>query len=184
MERESTTFGLSPEKLARLLNIGSDASQAEDKVGPEQKKAELLHDWLAATLPADAALVESLPKIVGRLCRRLLPLVGEPFGNLLQNPKTDVAVIKKIKDYSKKMVASARSETEHDAATAIYYAAIASALVFHDKRITKFSYQSLKNSFSTLVESSWLTSEITDLFRKACRLWEQKLKHKAKETTR
>ncbi len=178
MDKKSTTFGLGPEKLARLLNIGSDISETENDVDQKEKKAELLHDWLAATLPLDAVLLETLPTILQRLCRQLQPHVGEPFGNLLKEPKTDILVIRKIKDYSKKLVTSAKSEAEHDAATAIYFAAIASALLFHDRKITTFSYKSLDESFSKLINEKWIAKDIAELFSRACRACRQKSKRK------
>jgi len=180
MDKESTTFGLSPEKLARLLNIGSDIGETPNEPDPEEKKAQLLHDWLAATLPLDAVLIESLPVILQRLHRQLWPYLGEPFGNLLKNPKIDILVIRKIKDYSKKLVTSAKSKAEHDAATAIYFAAIASALLYNDVKITKFSYKSLDESFSRLVDQKWITAEMAELFSRACIVCRQKDKGKQK----
>jgi hypothetical protein len=175
MDKESTTFGLNPEKLARLLKIGSDISQTDEKIDPEHKKAELLHDWLAATLPLDAALAEQLPIVIRRLCKELQPLSGEPFGKLLEDSKTNVEVLNKIKGYSKKLVTAAKSEAENDAATVVYYAAIASALFFHDQKITRFSYKDLEQSFSCLVKNSWIPMDLINLFEKASLLCKKKL---------
>ncbi|MHC4109504.1 MAG: hypothetical protein ACYSUY_00415 [Planctomycetota bacterium] len=182
MDKESTAFGLSPEQLAHLLKIGSDTSHADNEVDREQKKTELLHDWLTATLPLDAAIAKALPTILRRLCQELRPLAGKAFGDLLKDPKTDIAAIRKIKDYSKKMVGCAKSETEHDAATAIYYAAIASALVFHNQRITKFSYESLNNSFSTLTGHNWLTPDLAQLLKEASEFCREEAKRGGQET--
>ena len=178
MDKKSTTFGLGPEKLARLLNIGSDISETENDVDEKEKKSELLYDWLAATLPLDAIFIETLPTILQRLYRQLQLHADESFGNLLKEPKTDILVIKKIKDYSKKLVSSSKSEAEHDAATAIYFAAIASALVFHDRKITTFSYKSLCESFSKLIDEKWIAEDIAELFSRACRVCRQKSKRK------
>ena len=183
MDKESTAFGLSSEQLARLLKIGSDTSQADSKVDQEQKKTELLHDWLAASLPLETALVESLPKILRHLCQELRPMAGKPFGDLLKEPNTDIAAIEKIKDYSKKIVASAKSEAEHDAAAAIYYAAIASALVYHKKTITKFSYKNLRDSFSALTDQAWLTPDLVALFEDASKLCQEKTERWEREST-
>jgi hypothetical protein len=184
MDKESTAFGLSPEQLASILKIGLDARIAEDKLNQEQKKAELLHDWLAATLPLDAVIVKALPTVLRRMFEQLRPLAGKPFGDLLKEPNTDIAAIVKIKDYSKKMVASAKSEAEHDAATAIYYAAIASALVFHNKTITKLSYKNLRDSFWTLSKQAWLTPDLAELFEKARKLCQDKTERWERESTK
>ena len=73
---------------------------------------------------------------------------------------------------------SAKSEAEHDAATAVYFAAIASALLFHDRKITTFSYKSLDESFSKLINEKWIVKDIAELFDRACRVCRQKSKGK------
>lgn len=178
MDKETTTFGLCSEKLVRLLNIGTDISETDNNIDQKGKKTVLLQDWLAAKLPLDAVFLETLPAILKRFCKQLRPHAGESFGNLLKDPKTDMLVIKKIKDYSKKIALSAKSEAEHDAAIAIYFAAIANALFFHEQKITTFSYKSLDESFSKLINETWITKDIAELFSKACKVCRQKSKGK------
>jgi len=178
MDKESTTFRLSSEQLARLLSIGSYISEDKNQVDQEQKKAELLRDWLATKLPIEEVMVESLPTIIRRVCQELHPLAGEPFGNLLQDPETNITTIRRIKDYSKKLTTAAESEIEYDAAGAIYYAAIAGALVFHNKKITKFPYGELRDSFSVLMKNSWLTPDLAQLFIEARKLCQKKAKRR------
>jgi hypothetical protein len=167
MNTKSSTFGLSAERLVRLLNIGSESRRTLNSIDQEEAKAKLLQEWLSASLPLDEVLVDSLPKILARVCRQLQPLASESFGNLLQDPQVDIEAVKKIKDYSKKLVKSAKSEVEHDAAAAIYYAAIANALVFHERRITKLSYESLGDTFSEIAESKWISPGLVRLFKNA-----------------
>ena len=167
MGKKPSTFGLNQAKLAELWSMGSDAAPAKDTADDRQQKADLLRDYLGSSPPLDADLVELLPQVLSRVCRELRPFVGESFGSVLLDPEADVVVLKRIKDLGKKMVESATSEANHDAATALYYAAIAAALVFHDRRITSFSYDNLAESFTTMLDSGWLTAELTDLFGKA-----------------
>ena len=89
-----------------------------------------------------------------------------PIKALLNN-QADIEAIKRIKDAGKSMVRGARSDAEHKAATAVYYAAIASAMVSRQRRITSLSYESLSKSFADLAEDSWVTRELRDLFGKA-----------------
>jgi len=180
MDKKSSTFGLSAEKLSNILKIGSDTSKSKGDADQEKIKAKLLQEWLSASLPLDKVLVESLPNILARVCRQLQPLSRESFGTLLQDPKVDIEAIKKIKDHSKKLVKSAKSDSEHEAAAVIYYAAIANALVFHDQRITKISYQNLEDTFSELVKSSWLNPELIELFIKAQAFCRKKAKSKSR----
>ncbi len=107
MSKEPSSFDLSPEKLARLWSVGSDVNKDEDEVDQEQKKAELLRDWLESALPLDPALAELLPTVLMRMFRELRPFAGESFNSLLLDPETDVSALKKIKSFSKKLVEAA-----------------------------------------------------------------------------
>jgi len=173
MVNEPSTFGLSAEQLVRLLKIGASV-QKNDEADAEQRKVELLRDWLSAKLPYDEVLIESLPIILRRLCRNLGPLTARSFGDLLHDPGTDISLIRKIKDCSKKLVNAAQSDPECDAATVIYYTAIASALVFHSQKITEYSYKDLERSMSLLVDKKWVSPELSKLFMKAKELCQNK----------
>jgi len=172
MEKEPTTSGLKPDKLGELLSICSENSQA--KIGPDQEKAELLHDHLAETLPFEACKDGFVAENLSHLCQVPGLLTGESIRNLLNHSQTNISLIKKVKDYGKKLSKCATSESERDIANVIYYAAIANALVFHDLKISRFSYENLKNTFSTLIKSNWLTPDITQLFKTACNFCRQK----------
>jgi len=168
MDKRPTTLGLKPDKLAGLWNIGSDAEEAERSADPDSKKTELLRDLLAGPLPT------RLPKTTSRSKKRthrktvvsFRPDV--PIEKLLQNPETDIAILRGIKDHGKKLSGKAKSKVEYHAANTIYYAAIASALVFHDRRITKFSYKDLQEYFRRLDQEKWIPEALRQHFARAC----------------
>ncbi len=175
MKKESTTFGLSSEKMAKLFSIGAEIVRSEKESDQDQVKAELLSDRLAETLPLDRSMAKYLPAALIRLCDRLGVLAGEPIGKLIENPESDVWLIRKVKNYSKNLSECAKSEAENDTAIAIYYAAIANALAFRGRRITKFSMESLDSSFASLIDKPWMPKEFIALFRKAQQLCQGKL---------
>ena len=85
---QDSTFGIYPDRLARLLAIGSaDVPLSGDRPA-EQAAADLLHDRLAGPLPLDEAVVDSLPVLLGRLSRELLPLAGRSLADVLLDPAT------------------------------------------------------------------------------------------------
>ena len=174
MKKKSRTFGLAPEKLAELLRIGSDSGDRADAANLEQEKAEVLHERLADVLPLEQAVLEALPAMLKHLYRELLPLAGESLGNMLQDSHTDISVVRKIKDYGKKTTAAASSEAQHDSGVAIYYAAIASALVFHDQKITQYSWQELEHSLCQLSKKPWITPELCGLLARAAEICKKK----------
>ena len=159
--KDSTTFGLSPEKLASLLGIGT-TTQDDDHLTEELLKARL-----SGTLPLDSDVVAAIPAILGRLTKDLLPLGGKPLGDALLDPGTDLEMLKNIKNYAKKLAASEESGPEHAAGIAIYYSAIASSILFHGEKITQHSWLSLVDSFGLLLEKPWLPLELSRHLAKA-----------------
>jgi hypothetical protein len=176
MKKESTAIGVNPEQLQRLFNIGRDTKTPDKKMGGKQKKAEMLRRWLSQTLPLDKSQTNMLPAVLGQLCHTMGVLAGETIVSLLHSPSTDISLIERIKQYGKELSSRAESKAEHEAATALYYAAIAHALVFHGERITRFSYKKLENSFSRLVKEKWISKELSVLFKIAGKYCKEKVK--------
>jgi len=176
MKKDSTTFGLEPEQVQRLFSIGRDVKEPDRIAGAAHQKAEMLRRRLSETLPLDKSQVEMLPAVLGDLCHAIGLLAGETIISLVKNPSTDMSLIERIKRYGKELSARAESEAEHEVATAIYYAAIANALAFHDLRITKFSYKRLEMAFSRLVKEKWIPNELCVLFKVAGKYCKQKTK--------
>jgi len=167
------TSGFGPDKLHHLLRICSQADPAEGKTDSNQRKAELLQDMLAETLPVET-LVNNLPEELTTLCQISGIASEESVRDLLTKPKTDVGQLRIMRDYFKKKSKCARSEAEQ-AATTVYYAALAYALVVHGLKITKFSYEDLHRAFSRLANTDWVPSAVSGLFRRACEYCRGKL---------
>jgi len=171
MAQETSTYGLRPEDLARLLETGLSDGHLPPAQRQIHGKAQLLEAMLTGTLPFDTATADALPAIVGRLCKDLLPLEGKSVGEALLDPGSKVEVLKRIKEYGKRIGQRERTEAEHAAGTAVYYGAIASALVHHDERITSHSYEYLRDAFRNLSGQPWVPGPLSRLLadaRKAC----------------
>ena len=168
MDKRPTTFGLSPNKLAGLWNIGSDADEAEKATDLDSKKTELLRDLLAGTLPTQSPRAKSRPKKQTHQKSVFSFLPEVPIEKLLHNPETDISLLREIKDHGKKLSGNAQSQVEYQVANTIYYAAIASALVFRDQRITKFSYKDMEKYFRRLGHENWIPEALRELFTRAC----------------
>ena len=167
MKKDSSTFGLVPDKLAKLWTIGGDQEGDGIERTDDQIRSELLHDFLAEKMPVDQALAQILPDVLAQMCEEIKPFTGNSFSQLILNPDSDLLVLKRIKDFSKEWRKKAASALERDVIAAIYYAAIASALVYHGQRITSFSRDALKKTFSSLIAKKWLTGDLKALFKKA-----------------
>ena len=135
--------------------------------------ARLLQEQLEKTVSIDGLVAESLPAAVERLRRELRAVTGRKLGSVLFDPRTPLTVLESVKDYAKKLAARATTEPERDAISAIYFAAIASALAFHRQKISAHSYDKLRLCFGILMAKQWMPSELDELFGKASRVCEQ-----------
>jgi hypothetical protein len=167
MNKKPTTSGLRPEKLAQVLNIFSEEQSKDTDLPSDQIKAELLQDRLAETLLKGSQKHSTLRKELTHLCCLAGLASSEPIRNLLNNPETDLEIIEKIKEHGKRLTTETSSEAEHETANVIYYAAVASALIFHDDKITQFPLKKLEKAFSVFVDTEWVSSDLIDLFKKA-----------------
>lgn len=174
MEKE-TTYGLSPEQLARLLAMG--LNQEDDRQSGEDSstRADVLEEMLTSELSLDPAVPRSLPAVLKRPCEELPGVTGRTLGQLLLNPQCDLGIIRTLKDYGKAMSRARAPEAEQAAAVIIYYAAIASALLFHGQRITQHSWGKLHAAYAQLNRKPWITPELKELFQKARVLCQQKM---------
>ena len=167
IKQDSTTNGLSPEKLARLLKLAVENKPALNKVDYDQERAEMLQGLLSKAVPSDPALLASIPRIIQYLCNELLPAGAASVGDLLNSPETDLATLRQIKSYGKELAAK-KDSPEHEVGTAVYYAAIASALLRHDEKISMHSAKELLDAFSVLGNKSWMSEDLASLFKQAC----------------
>lgn len=168
MAEESEKIELGTEQKAELLKFGLEAA-AEDQED-EEYKADLLYDILNHPLPVDGPVINILPTPLRGLSRKIRPIAGAPLIELLTRSDTSISIIEAIKEYAKESGTAGSSEDKNDVFLAVYYAAIASALVFHDEKITQHSYKDLEQFFSSFTEKDWVIEEIKGLFHGAQRL--------------
>ena len=112
------------------------------------------------------------PTAEGKL-RALLrqSVAGEPgartVADVLLGRETDLAALRALKDRAKTLVRAAAAEADDAAATTVYYAAIARALVDHGERLSRHSAEKLAEAFSKLERMSWMPPDLIALFAKA-----------------
>ncbi|MCU0916715.1 MAG: hypothetical protein MUC88_19465 [Planctomycetes bacterium] len=167
MKDESISAGLTSDQLARLWSIGADGDQEHDAADADQTRRDLLLDHLARSLPPDQALLELLPEMLGRLSQQLRLFSGESLHALLADPRVDVWVLERIKDHAKELGTAAQNEMEREVALALYFAAIAAALLHHRAKISQHPEPQLEESFRTLSRRPWIPADLRQLFTAA-----------------
>jgi hypothetical protein len=156
--------------MAQLLALGTEGPhEAVAAATAEPGAAEALRQLLATLAPVDGGETLSLGA-VRPTGDRPVAAATRSIGELLADRRTDLATITAIKDYGKGLVHGRGGESAMAAATAVYYAAIAAALVHHGRKITSYSHVRLVESFDRLIGRPWLTAEIDRLFSDARRL--------------
>ena len=167
MDKKSRDFDLNRSQKSRLLSLGISSKPHKQSTDKVERKEDMLYDVLMRTLPVEPLVVESLPSVIKGLSHRLHSLAGQPIVELLKNPATDIDTIRKIKQYAKESGTATDSEDKKDVFLAVYYAAIASALIFHNQKITQHSYSDLQHFFSSFVQNDWILDELVSLFSRA-----------------
>lgn len=167
MNNEPQDFDLTESQKSRLFGLGLGSSPRDESTNTNDQKTDLLYDILNSRLPVTPSVVDSLPRVVKDLCPSLNSVAGGTIGGLLHNPRTEISTLKRIKLYAKESGTSAESEAQTDAYMVVYYAAIASALLFHDKKITRHAHEDLKEFFMSYSQEVWVLEEIKGLFREA-----------------
>ena len=154
-------------QLAKLLGLATDRAPQEAENGSPEQTARMLQDRLAGPLPMKTEIAEQLPVLLGKLQRGLLPGDGLPIGQLLLDSEATLETLKAVKNYGKQLARREGSQSDHAVGIAIYYTAIASAIVFHNERITRHSFEYLLDSFSDLTERPWMPTDLARHLTKA-----------------
>ena len=159
----NTTFGMRPQGLAALWRLG----MAETPAAPSDEDIrQTLTARLGGSLPPDKPGGGAVRAILGRLAGRSAR-AGRSIGELLLDSRADLETIRKIKDYGKGLSAARPGTAEHSAGVAIYYAAIASAILFRDAQITRKSFADLTGAMDLLLRKPWITPGLAAHLSKA-----------------
>lgn len=164
--KNKTTYGLKPQALARLLRIGLAGRHAGNDPPPAPSAQQLLRDFLDKKPFSEPEMAEIASEIRKQQSDHLDLTTQQNLGELLLDPETDAGVLMAVKAYGKKLVRSDDAKNVHIAATVIYYAAIASAFVFHGEKISRHPHAKLSEACLQLEEKPWLPADLKALFQK------------------
>ncbi len=166
MENESI-HGLRLDQLADVFSLGVDDPDPAGAGANDERMAGLLREQLSCVLPKGSLLFDALIMMMGRLGCDVRSLAGRSLLEVLLSPQSDLGLLQAVKDCSKKLSLSLDSKTEAALATTIYYASLASALAYHNRKITQYSYDALERSFAIFAAKKWITPELAGLFLRA-----------------
>jgi len=166
-DRRSRDFDLTDDQKSRLLKLGHGSKHHEQSPDRKQEKVDILYEVLNSSLPLNPSVINSLPIVMRGLSSRLHSLAGQPIGDLLQDSTTDITTITRIKQYAKESGSLLDSDDKREIFLVVYYAAIASALLFRNEKITQHSYADLEQFFCSFARKDWMLDELVSLFTRA-----------------
>ena len=165
-----STYGLRLDQMKNLFFMGAEPADSGEMRDDNEKMADLLQEQLTRALPRGSLLLDALFMMLDRQGCDTRPLAGKSLGDVFLDSQSDVELLEAIKNCSKKLSTALDSQAEAALATTLYFAALASALVYHDKKVTQSPYEKLQESFAALTQKRWMTREMIALFSRAQRI--------------
>jgi len=153
--------------LANLWQIAAGGQIEDEKLDSNEIKSELLMGRLDSQLTENPGKADIAPVIINQIAKKLNSISGKTLRSLLFDPSTEIDTIIILKDYAKKLSRQDTTDSDCAVAVAIYYASIANAIVYHDKKITSHSNHYLLKFYSQMLEKRWLSEDIRTLYTKA-----------------
>ena len=89
------------------------------------------------------------------------------LGDLFQHPYPPVEVMRAVKDWAKHCIQQNDESTPPQIASIIYLAAVATALVRCDQRITHSENTDLQVTFRQALGAAWLSRDVRRIFEEA-----------------
>ena len=143
---------------------------------PVSQRADLIIDKISEYLFEDIFENASLPNHLTALCRISGLSKNETLKKFIKNDKVELWLLIEMKAYFKELCSKCSDKTEHEIYNVTCYAVIACALLYHQKRISNYSYKQLANRFSRFLKEEWLPDYILILFKQAQKQAEKKVK--------
>ncbi len=162
-------YDLSEEAQTRLLRLASGPEPSDVCRTADEMRADFLCDQLAKSLPVEEPMMHALPSALQDMSRTLTSIAGKPLNELLLDPETDISTLRKVKNHAKHAGMTCKTQIEKDVFLAIYIAAIASAFLHLNQKITRHSREALKQFFQAYAAQSWGAKELKNLYGDAAR---------------
>ncbi len=169
-----STYGLRLDQMADIFSISVDDPGPAGEEGHDQRMARLLREQLTCRVPKGSVFRDVVLMMMGQLGSDPQLLAGRSLQEVLLDSQADVGLLRAIKDCSKRLSGALDSEAERTLATTLYFAALASALVYHDEKITQSTYEKLDESFALLIKKNWMAHELIELFSRARQICESR----------
>ena len=162
--KKLNNMNLDDKQTTRLLKLGLSDSDIPACKDLESYRKECLSDLLNSKLPVDEIFTKMLPFFIKSLSEELVTISGFSLRDCLTNPEIKLAILIRIKDYTKNLGKTSDNKIKREVSKIIYFAAVAAALVFHENKISEYPYKYLLRSFKFCRQKDWIPKELIDIF--------------------
>jgi hypothetical protein len=141
----------------------------------------LLINLLDTQVASVQELMQPLQELLGTRQSFGLDLDEVTIGDIVLHDSRYSEVFSIVKCYAKQRIGQVENDAERMATRALYYAAIAAAMSFWGEKITKFSYQELRQRMDIMAARPWMPAEVQSLYAQAGKVCErqQNIRHTA-----
>lgn len=174
MTKKSNSYNLDSEKMVALLRIGKLDEQINNRETPQVNLEEAIMFHLSHPMPLKGIVRKCATAIPELVTNALYVCNSKCVGRLLQDHDTSIGQLEELKSVYRRSSMKAMPSENKTAAVAIYYAAIAKALVSHGQKISTFSYKQLNRAFTALIKKQWIPDYIKQLYRQAAKICQEK----------
>jgi hypothetical protein len=164
---EDTHFELNDEQKTRLFSLGYAEENLDDDEDVEASRLDNLYRILKDPLPLPHDTVSAVPDVLRSMAGELVSIAGKPIRQLILGADTSLATLEQIKVYAKHKGRHVTVDTVKDTYMAVYFAAIAQALILHGVMISQHKQSDLARFFKIYEKESWMLPELKDLFKTA-----------------
>ena len=174
MDKKSI-YGLKREQLHRVLSVVTDQTKSWDVMCDVPSVSVHLKRWLDTPFRQESPTFHSLYEALQHSGYDTDSLGDKSLSDILSDPNAGAVVLQSLNDWARTLSLSANHEAEPAIAFAVYYATIANSIVFHERKIGTYSYESLTESFTDLLEKKWICPKLKKLFSNARETCQEKL---------
>lgn len=153
--------------LSKLLHLCVPAEGGETVSDPDRQRSEGLEDLLAESLPKVGSTESVLSGHLDSICELSGLDQSVCLREYLLQSTTDLNILKRIQQRGKAILRRNESPLDQELGGALYYAAIASARVFHHETISNLPFIQMHEAFTALIACTWIPTDLKNLFEQA-----------------
>lgn len=152
---------IEPTQLAEVIT-----SEQRREAWTEADLRSILQHQLEAELVFDLTCVQGITDETVEMLMGVSPPRIERFGDLLAHPAPPMGLLELCKRFGKKLAQDTDQDLPREVGAALYYAAIAKALML-DQRITTLDTEALRTGLRWHADQPWITPELRVLMHAA-----------------